>query len=98
MLYAPGPKGRLLRHLFVSLLAPPVPMRRTEMSRGGPTEWGAERPLTSEDGALPCAACEGGKQTSQQPAAVFGCQGVGGRAARPTRPKQEAWGFAGRTS
>ena len=48
------------------------------MSRGGPTEWGAERPLTSEDGALHCAACEGGKQTSQEPAAVFGCQGAGG--------------------
>ncbi len=35
------------------------------------------------------------KKTSQQPAAVFGCQGAWGRAQRPARHKQEPWGFAG---
>src|SRR6266571_7798189 len=62
MLYAPWPEGPVAAAFVFFLLAPPVPMRRAEMSRGGPTPWGAQRPLTSEPGALHCAACEGGKK------------------------------------
>src|SRR6266581_2766537 len=62
MLYAPWPEGPVAAAFVFFLLAPPVPMRRAEMSRGGPTKWGAQRPLTSEPGALHCAACAGGKK------------------------------------
>ena len=72
MLYAPWPEGPVAAAFVFFLLAPPVPMRRAEMSRGGPTQWGAQRPLTSEPGALHCAACEGGKKrrSNRQPSSA----------------------------
>src|SRR2546428_451932 len=74
----PGPKGRLLRHLFFSSLRNRYQGGGQRCQGGGPTKWGAQRPLTSEPGALHCAACEGGKKRRSNRQPSLAARGRGG--------------------
>src|SRR5712691_2737087 len=78
MLYAPWPEGPVAAAVVCFLLAPPGPRRRAAMSRGGATERGAKRPLTSEPGALHGAACAGGKKRRSNRQPSLAARGRGG--------------------
>src|SRR6266508_6549364 len=95
MLYAPWPEGPVAAAVVFFLLAQPVPMRRAEMSKGGTHKVESAAALDVGARSITLRGLCRRKQTSQHPAAVFGCQGAWGRAQRPARHKQEPWGFAG---